>query len=663
MEEDKIKGIQNSINALSQITSSIIFFDINEKNNPNTPQFIETRIKYTNNIQQNLSDINEFFSNNRNQIVRLNQLQTLLQKKFERLTFGSSDSLQVFTVLNLMLEDAKQSYRQQGAQLEIISSQVVLLSPLGLLLSILIFCIGLFMVNANVNVQKKMEARHEQLAEIVSSSNDAIIGRDLQSNIISWNAGAEQIFGYSASEVVGKSINELIPKDRLQEEEDIIHKIKNGIKIGHFETLRTRKDGKPIYVSVTFSPIKNERNEIIGASKIVRDITEMKQMELQLRQGQKMRAIGELAGGIAHDFNNLLGVILGNLDLLERKLADNEDACKRVQNALKAASRGADLTKRLLAFSRMQQLTPVEVALEDSIKSLVEMASRTIGNQVKITTELEEQLPHIFIDATEFESALLNLLVNARDAMPNGGSIIIAARSLNLSNNALAVHAGELKPGSYVCVSVTDNGTGIPPEILERVFEPFFTTKPRGKGTGMGMAMVYGFIKQSGGIVKIYTELGHGTTITLYMPVAAHSKIMAKLNEPIEDVQISGKALAVDDELELLEITALYLKEMGFDVLHATDGKSALEIFSQHPDIKILVTDIMMPGGMNGLELAKKIRQLKDDIAIVYTSGFPAGNISKSGPLHMDELLLNKPYNRDNFISTVRYAMSSKTSK
>lgn len=548
-------------------------------------------------------------------------------------------------------------------QMTTLSSQLRMLAPLGIFASIAMMTIGIFIINSNALERRRIMAKQKQLAEIVEFSDDGIIGKDLNSMVTSWNTGAERIFGYSAQEMIGQSITILIPPDRLEEEAQIISKVKQGENIDHFETVRIRKDGKPIDISVTVSPIKNEKNEIIGASKIARDITEKKHLENQLRQSQKLSAIGQLTGGVAHDFNNLLGIILGNMDLLERNLTGNEEGLKRVKNTLNAATRGADLTKRLLAFSRMQHLNPTPTVLADCINNVVEMATRILGGNIEIICKLDPSIPSAMIDATELENALLNLAINARDAMPNGGTLVFTTKLLNLDENYLSVQAGEIQPGTYAGISVTDTGEGMPPEIIEHVFEPFFTTKERGKGTGMGLAMVYGFIKQSGGVVRIYSEVHKGTTFSLYLPLANASDIKKEEGEELIAQQtFSGKALVVDDEMDLLEIASVYLNEMGFEILHATNGDRALEIIQQMPDIDLLVTDIIMPGGINGTELAKKARQLRPDMAVVLTSGFPAETLSDKSK-NIEEILINKPYSRDLFASKISRAMQNATHK
>jgi PAS domain S-box-containing protein len=502
--------------------------------------------------------------------------------------------------------------------------------------------------------RKWTDETRTRLVAIVESSEDAIIGKDAQGIIKSWNTGAEKIFGYTSAEMIGQSIKILLPPDRMHEEDEILQRIKRGETVDHIESVRRRKDGKSIHVSLTISPIKNASGQVVGASKIARDITEKKQMERQLQHSQKMDALGQLTGGIAHDFNNLLGIILGNLDLLEDSSAGNETALDQVQTAQRAAARGADLTRRLLSFARMEALKPSSASLNSLIQNMIAMAIRALGPEIKVTTQLDDSLPHVFVDTAGLESALLNLVVNARDAMPKGGSITISTRLVNLEGNYAPVQAGDLQPGWYACVSVSDTGQGMSKETLDRAFEPFFTTKPRGKGTGLGLAMVYGFIKQSGGIVRIYSEPDLGTTVSMYLPlVEAHLEQKTDVVEVHSAVKLVGTVLVVDDEPDLLKIAVAYLTEMGCTALKAIDGTTALEIVKREKKIDLLVTDIIMPGGMNGVELAQRVHELNPEIKIIYTSGFAAEALAEKRMSLVDGPLLRKPYQRTEFKAIV----------
>jgi len=518
----------------------------------------------------------------------------------------------------------------------------------------------------DITDQMQIDDARNRLASIVQSSQDAIISKSDSGIVTSWNRGAEKLFGYAEQEMIGRSISLLLPDDRSQEEFDILNRLKIGETVEHIETVRKRKNGTTIQVSLTISPIRDSSGKIIGASKIARNITERKQLETerkqlesQLYQSQKMEAIGQLTGGIAHDFNNMLGVILGNLDLLELLVEDNEGALKRVRTAQTAAVRGADLIRRLLAFSSNVELNAAPTSLNQSVHTLVDWAP-ALGPDIQVVTELEDSIPLVFVDGSGLESALLNLAVNARDAMPRGGTLTVTTRLGSLDETYLPVRAGELKAGHYACVSVSDTGHGMSRETLARVFEPFFTTKPQGKGTGLGLAMVYGFVKQSGGTVQIYSEVGFGTTVSLYLPLA--EPIVQSVPARIQSVtatRLNGTVLVVDDEAELLEIATLYLNEMGYTTYHAQDSKSALALAEQHKDIDLVVTDILMPGGLNGVELAQEVRQMLPQIKVVYCSGFPANALAERSMSLVDGPLLRKPYQRAEFGSVVRAVMEA----
>jgi PAS domain S-box-containing protein len=506
--------------------------------------------------------------------------------------------------------------------------------------------------------RRKADEARNRLAAIVESSEDAIIGKTTEGIVTSWNRAAEKLFGYSATEMMGRSIKLLLPADRQQEEDDILRRIQLGETVDHFETVRTCKDGTVVNVSLTISPIRDGNGEIVGASKIARNISDRVHLERQLHQSQKMEAIGQLTGGIAHDFNNMLSVMIGNLDLLETMLAENEVALKRVRTAQKSAMRGADLTRRLLAFSRKEELSPSPVVLEDAVHGLVELAARALGPEIKVTTHCDPSLPRVNVDPSRLESALLNLVVNARDAMPKGGTLILSADLVTVEASHPAVLTGELNAGSYGCVAVSDTGHGMTRETLEHVFEPFFTTKPRGRGTGLGLSMVYGFARQSGGAARIYSEQGYGTTVSLYLPLA-DSSIRTEANGPLALLPLrrGAKILVVDDEEDLLEIATAYLRDMGYKAIQAKDGAAALEILTQEADIDVLITDIIMPGGLNGAELGKQVRLMRPGIKIIYCSGFPADALEESKRNLADGPLLHKPYRREDLAAMLNRVM------
>jgi PAS domain S-box-containing protein len=503
----------------------------------------------------------------------------------------------------------------------------------------------------------QMEGRYRGLLE---AAPDGMVVVNQEGEIVLLNVQAEKQFGYRRDELLGQRVTNIIPEgfaERLISDalrttaEALAQQIGTGI-----ELLGRRRDGTVFPIEIMLSPLESPEGILVTAA--IRDISERKQLARQLHQSQKMEAIGQLTGGIAHDFNNLLGVIIGNLDLLDRLVAGNEAAIQRVGTAQKAALRGADITRRLLVFSSNEELKPSVVLLGNSIQNMIELASRGLGPEIKITTHVDESVPPLFVDPAGLESALLNLVVNARDAMLKGGSIIIASHVQNLEESHPAVQAGELKAGRYVCVSITDTGQGMSRETLERAFEPFFTTKPRNKGTGLGLAMVYGFARQSGGAVRAYSELGQGTTVSLYLPFVESSSQPLPASAPQSfGAKLGGTVLVVDDEVDLLEVALTYLAEMGITGYEAKDGASALEMIAKRGEIDLMVTDIVMPGGMNGVELAHKARALRPDLKIIYSSGFPAEALAERSLPLVDGPLLHKPYQRSEFAAMIHRVM------
>jgi len=520
--------------------------------------------------------------------------------------------------------------------------------------------VQILLLRRDITEHKQFNAMALRLAAIVDSSEDAIVGKDDHGIVTSWNRGAEKIFGYTAEEMIGRSLRRLLPLDRQTEEDEIMARIRAGETVDHLETTRLRKDGTVILMSVTISPIHDGRGRIVGASKVGRDITAQRKLERQLHQSQKMEAIGQLTGGIAHDFNNLLGIVIGNLDLLEPLIEDNEAATKRLSTAQRASLRGADLTRRLLAFSCNEDLNPTLTSLGESIHSTLELAGRGLGPEVRIVTHLDVTVPDVMVDRPGLESLLLNLAVNSRDAMPEGGTLTVSTHVTYVEESGVPKQMGELRPGSYACVSVTDTGTGMSRETLERVFEPFFTTKARGRGTGLGLAMAYGFMKQSGGTVKIYSELGYGTTVSFYLPIRKQERVADAIPQAEMDLHnLQGcTVLLVDDEEDLLEIAETYVAEMGCAVVSAIDGHSALAILASPIVVDLMITDIIMPGGMSGTALAERARVLRPAMQIVYCSGFPADALAERASLALDAPLLRKPYQRADVHAFVRRAMS-----
>ena len=544
--------------------------------------------------------------------------------------------------------------RKDGTEFSIEIMLSPLESPEGILVTAAIRDI-----TARKDAERILEQTEAKYRGLLEAAPDGMVVVNTDGVIVLLNGQAEKQFGYHRDELLGQNVKRIIPEgfaerliaDALRTNAEAqAQQIGTGIELhGH------RKDGTQFPIEIMLSPLDSPEGVLVTAA--IRDTSERKQLERQLHQSQKMEAVGQLTGGIAHDFNNLLTVIVGNLGLLDQLVSDNEAAVKRIRTAQKAAARGADITRRLLVFSSNVELKPAFVSLGDSIQNMIEMASRGLGLDVKITTQLDQSAPSLFVDPSALESALLNLVVNSRDAMPNGGSIIISSQVKNLDDSDAAVQADHLKRGRYVCVSVTDTGQGMSRETLERACEPFFTTK-LDKGTGLGLAMVYGFVKKSGGVVRISSVLGQGTTISLYLPIVADRlhALPADTVEPF-NAKLSGTVLVVDDEIDILELALAYLTEMGFTTLQAQDGASALSMIMQHKKIDLMITDMVMPGEINGAELGRRARILRPDLKIINSSGFPAEAPVESTTPVTNGFRLRKPYQRAEFAAIVQSVM------
>jgi nitrogen-specific signal transduction histidine kinase len=370
----------------------------------------------------------------------------------------------------------------------------------------------------------------------------------------------------------------------------------------------------------------------------------------QLAQSQKMEGIGQLTGGVAHDFNNLLTVIIGNLESAQRNLgspaADLPRLGRSVDNAMRGAQRAASLTQRLLAFSRRQPLEPKPVDLGRLVTGMSDLLRRTLGEQVVIETVLAGGMWRVHADPTQLEVSILNLAVNARDAMPHGGKLTIETANVYLDEGHAASQA-DVEPGQYVAISITDTGSGMSRDVLARAFEPFYTTKDIGHGTGLGLSQVYGFVKQSGGNVKIYSEVGHGTTVKIYLP-RLHADDGA-LGVPEKEARAprssSGQTvLVVEDEADVRAYTTSILRELGYRVLEAGTVAAALQILRLHPEVLLLFTDVGLPGGMNGRQLADAARKLRPDLKVLFTTGYARDAIAHDGRLDPGVVLIPKPF-------------------
>ena len=630
--------------------------------------------------------------------------------------------------------------------------------------------------------ERNLRAERERLfSAVVESSNDAIITKLLDGTISGWNGAAERLFGFTAAEAVGKSIDLIVPPDRRAEIGDILERVGRGERIEHYETSRVCKDGRTVEVSLSIAPIRSASGQIIGASKIARDITESRRTEqalsqemeerrrifessndlilvsdsmgnliqvspsvtdilgyqpsemvghnainfihpddlehtrkemragrrgkrkrnfetryiskdgksvtlnwtgtwsepvrrhffigrdltekqaaeAQLRHVQKMDAVGQLTGGVAHDFNNILTVITGTIGILEEAVADQPQLAAVAKLIDEAADRGANLTKHLLAFARKQPLQPLEIDVNALVLEAAKLLRPTLGEHIEITPLLAEDAWTALADPNQLTTAVLNLAINARDAMPNGGKLAFETSNVFLDENYAGMH-DEVAPGHYVMIAVSDTGSGIPPALLERVFEPFFTTKEVGRGTGLGLSMVFGFVKQSGGHVKIYSEEEHGTSVKIYLPRATGLQQTAA--EALVAANIEGgneTVLVVEDDALVRRYVMTQIENLGYTTLEAANASDALRIIDDVPAIDLLFTDVIMPGTMNGRQLVDEALKRRPGLKTLYTSGYTENAIVHHGRLDSGVLLLAKPYRKSELARMIRLALAS----
>jgi PAS domain S-box-containing protein len=629
--------------------------------------------------------------------------------------------------------------------------------------------------------RERHSERERLFSAVVESSNDAIITQALDGTMTGWNRAAERLFGFSAAEAVGRSIDIIVPPDRRAEVQNILDRVGRGEAVEHHETLRVHKDGRQVHVALSGAPIRSAAGSIVGASKIARDITETmktqkalnqeieerqrifetsqdlilvtdtkgsfvqvspssmtilgyrpeemighsavefihpddldstraemraarhgrkmrnfetryvhkdgeavtltwmgtwsepvrrhffvgrdltekQEAEARLRQAQKMDAVGQLTGGVAHDFNNILTVITGTIGILADAVADRPELVSIAKLIDDAAERGAQLTKHLLAFARKQPLQPRETDINSLMVEAAKLLHPTIGEQVQISPMLAEDAWTALVDPNQLTTAVLNLALNARDAMPHGGKLVLETRNVYLDEGYAGMH-NEVAPGNYVMIAVSDTGTGIPAAHLERVFDPFFTAKGIGKGTGLGLSMVFGFVKQSGGHIKIYSEEGHGTTVRIYLPKSTGPQQTA--SEALAASEIRGRdeiVLIVEDDPLVRKYVITQIQSLGYTTLDAANATEALGMIDNHADIDLLFTDVIMPGPMNGRHLVDEALRRRPALKTLFTSGYTENAIMHHGRLDSGVLLLAKPYRKSELARMIRLALGS----
>jgi PAS domain S-box-containing protein len=496
-----------------------------------------------------------------------------------------------------------------------------------------------------------------QLASIVDSSDDAIIGKDLDGRITAWNRGAERIYGYASREMLGQNISLLAPRDRPDEIPQILERIRRGESIEHFNSVRIAKDGRRLDVSISISPIR-AAGRVIGASAIARDITAQKRAEEHLRQAQKMEAIGRLAGGMAHDFNNILGIITACTELLRTRIDSKSDMGQYVTNMRKAVDRGASLTRQLLAFSRKNVIQPQVLDLNERLKDVSKLLRPLMGEDVEIVISPRTDAAIVEADPGQLDQIVLNLAVNARDAMQNGGKFILETSKVSTDEVFSQMHT-PMTAGNYVMLAVSDTGVGMDPATVSRIFEPFFTTKEVDKGTGLGLAMVYGIVQQAGGHIWVYSEPGRGTTFKIYLPSAEHKLgTEVKTEEESEAPRREGvTVLLVEDDELMRTLTRQLLEEHGYQILDAKDGQQALALASSHSGrIDLLLTDVVMRG-LSGPELVSRLNGSRPTIRTVYMSGYTGELIARDDITTQGIPLLEKPFTRAGLLRTLHQVL------
>src|ERR1700758_883790 len=512
------------------------------------------------------------------------------------------------------------------------------------------------------------DTEHQLNVPVEAVTDYAIYMMDADGKVTTWNPGAERIKGYSADEIIGKDFS-VFYTDADRRAERHLAALQTAAREGRYEAegWRVRKDGSRFWVNALVYPIYGETGDLTGFVKVTRDITErLRQQDALERarnaalQSQKLEAVGQLTGGVAHDFNNLLTSILGTADLLQQRDDLLEEVRSHLSTIIRSAERGASLTQRLLAFSRRQALEPRLVDVNRLVGGMSDLLRRTLGESVSLETILAGGLWKTLVDPNQLESALLNLAINARDAMASGGKLTIETGNTYLDDDYAAMHA-EVTAGQYVLIAVSDTGLGMSEEVIARAFEPFYTTKPEGRGTGLGLSQVYGFVKQSGGHIKIYSEVYSGTSVKIYLPRdSAEAKAVEQVRLRVDlSVLANGETiLVVEDDEDVRNFTRSALVSLGYRVYEAPDAVSGLEMLAEHPQILLLLSDVGLPG-MNGRRLAEEAHARRPEIKVLYTTGYARNAIVHHGLVDPGVNLLPKPYTIQALGRKVRQVLES----
>ncbi len=501
-----------------------------------------------------------------------------------------------------------------------------------------------------------------KLAALLQAAVDGIITIRRNGEIESVNPAAARLFSYNLEEFEGRNVKFLMPEPFQSEHDGYLQSyldtgIPKIIGTGR-EVIGQRSDGSTFPMHLSVSQFEVDGETLFTG--IVHDISERRQVEQALQQAQKMDSIGQLTGGLAHDFNNLLTVIIGNLELLEMRAKEKDDQ-DLIGEAQEAAEMGARLTSRLLAFARRSPHAPKTVDLNEQILGLTDILHRTLGETIDLSTAFSTRLWPALVDPVELEAAVINLVVNARDSMPGGGRLILETKNVSIDETYAAVEIG-LKLGDYVQLSVSDTGAGMSDDVRARVFEPFFTTKETGKGTGLGLSMVYGFAQQSNGHISIYSEVGTGTTVNLYLPRHVGDGDVERpltSEEPVEHAE-EELILVVEDDDRLRKLTLTRLAELGYRTLEAANGAEALAVLDDNSEIDLVFSDLVMPGGMSGYELCALVRDRYPHMKVLLTSGYAEEAVQPERLVEAEVKLLRKPYRLPALADAVRSTLQSK---
>jgi PAS domain S-box-containing protein len=520
-------------------------------------------------------------------------------------------------------------------------------------------------LEADVAVQEQhLGATQSVLENTFNSIAEAVLVIDTKGGVVLSNPAAERMLGYRP----GMTVADLWIENTFCDPDDVAPlrfeerpstAALSGTATDRKEVIIHRTDGRePLRVMVSARPLRDAAGDISGASIVLHDITEIQETERKLQQAQKLEAIGKLTGGVAHDFNNMLTVIGGAMEMLMEDI-DNPEARQMAELVKRAADRCTELIQHLIAFARKQPLRPRNVDVNDVIVDIAKLLRPTLGEHIEVDTILDGEVAAAHIDPSQLANSLVNMAINARDAMPDGGKLLLETRNVVL-DEAYARTNPDVTPGPYLMLAVSDTGTGMSAAVRERVFEPFFTTKGGSKGSGLGLSMVYGFVKQSGGHIRIYSEKGHGTTIRLYLPPA---RLVADISAPPVAPMLHGHEtiLVVEDDLLVRDFVIAQLQGLGYTTIAAADGRQALSHVLSGAAFDLLFTDVIMPGGVNGRDLAEEVVKRRPGTRVLYTSGYTDSAIIHHGRLDEGVVLLSKPYPRSELARMVRVALGDAT--